>query len=210
MASINLSPELVWKLHSEVASIYERVGHVEMARKSLVLSERHAPENLIWKVWLHGARVELACGSIAAGRRLLVRSLCAVPKRMSSQVLLEFAHFEEVLGNLDKARYILSKAKKDTDNEWKVLLESVLLEMRCQELDRAITSAREALRLHPSTGRLWAILIQLEHIKTYSSPSYVATIDFRELLRSYRWLALQRWLRVGCVPRSFKRSSQVR
>jgi len=44
-----------------------------------------------------------------------------------------------------------------------VYLESVLLELRCLNLPRALHEARKALRVHRGTGRLWAMLIQLEH-----------------------------------------------
>jgi len=43
-----------------------------------------------------------------------------------------------------------------------VFLESVLLELRSQCVGRALKKARQALDIHRGTGRLWAVLIQLE------------------------------------------------
>lgn len=37
-------------------------------------------------------------------------------------------------GNVDKARKILTKAKSEAKHEWKVFLESVLLEMRANSI----------------------------------------------------------------------------
>eukprot|EP00624_Nannochloropsis_granulata_P001101 evm.model.NODE_14951_length_11981_cov_14.120358.2 len=49
----------------------------------------------------------------------------------------------------------------EAKGEWKVFLESVLLEMRAGEWGRAVEEARSALKIHTGTGRLWAILVQL-------------------------------------------------
>ena len=61
------------------------------------------------------------------------------------------------------ARKLLKTARKTNRQEWKVFLESVQLELRCQSMGRALKEARKALEVHRGTGRLWAVLIQLEH-----------------------------------------------
>lgn len=43
-----------------------------------------------------------------------------------------------------------------------VFLESVLLEIRVGDLDRASTAAETALSIHTGAGRLWAIQVQLK------------------------------------------------
>ncbi|CAM9403980.1 unnamed protein product, partial [Ectocarpus sp. 12 AP-2014] len=43
-----------------------------------------------------------------------------------------------------------------------VFLESVLLEIRANDWQRAATEAQEALRVHSGAGRLWAVLVQLK------------------------------------------------
>jgi len=146
----NLSPELVWKLYCEVAYLFERAKDLVNARKALVASERHAPQNLYWKIWLLGARVELSCGDPLIARRLLVRAMLLVPRKMQSIVLLDISRCEEILGCTKKARYIIQKAKLDTESEWKVLLEAVLLEMRSGDIQAAIREAREALKVRTS------------------------------------------------------------
>ena len=47
--------------------------------------------------------------------------------------------------------------------EWKIFLESILLESRSGRYRCAVRLADEALLLHAGTGRLWAILVQLCH-----------------------------------------------
>jgi hypothetical protein len=49
------------------------------------------------------------------------------------------------------------------NHDWKVYLEGILLEARAGKLDEAIVTAQEAVNMHPGTGRLWALCIQLHH-----------------------------------------------
>merc|ERR1712137_33961 len=105
---------------------------------------------------------ELNYENIETARKLLQRALDEVPPKMKAMVLLECCRLEEYAQQMDKAREILAKAKKYTKHEWKVFLESVLLEMRANNLDRAIQEAEEALLIHTGTGRLWAVMIQLK------------------------------------------------
>lgn len=78
-------------------------------------------------------------------------------------VYLECSRLEEYNGNINVAREILSKASNEMKSEWKLFLEMVLLEARCGNFSYAIQLANNAVKLHPGTGRLWAIYIQLCH-----------------------------------------------
>src|SRR5690606_6296604 len=97
-------------------------------------------------------------------RRLLIRAHQDVPEKMKSTVYIEMARLEEYLGNIDQARYYLSKAKHLTRDEWKVFLEAVLLEMRSNDFQSAKEEVDEALKIHPTTGRLWAVKTQIVHL----------------------------------------------
>lgn len=108
-----------------------------------------------------GARTELSVGNTKAARKLLQRALGAAPRKMRSAVLLECSRLEEYCGHIDAARQILRKARKETKHEWRVFLESVLVEIRSNNIREAIKQAEEALKIHTGTGRLWAVLIHL-------------------------------------------------
>lgn len=161
----SISKELMWKIYFEAAQIEERAGNLGLSRAAYVKSVEHCPENLLWKVWLGGSRTELNNDNIDVARKLLTRALKEVPTKMRSIVLLECSRLEEYAGNIDKARRILQKAKHEARHEWKVFLESVLLEMRSNNIEGAIVEAKEALKIHSGTGRLWAVLIQLQQGK---------------------------------------------
>jgi len=158
----SISKELVWKVYFEMAQIEDRAGNFTLARQNYVKAVDAAPDNLLWKVWLGGARTELNAGCYESARKLLTRALNEVPTKMRSCVLLEFARLEEYVRNDEEARSILKTACQETRHEWKVFLESVLLEMRCGHLDNAFERANEALSIHSGTGRLWAVMIQLK------------------------------------------------
>lgn len=160
----SISKELVWKLYFEAAQIAERSLDLPTARSYYVKAVFNCPKNLLWKVWMGGSRTELNFEHIEIARQLLKRSLKEVPSKMRAMVLLENSRLEEYANKLISARLILSKAKRETKHEWKVFLESVLLEMRANNIQAAIEEARQALEIHSGTGRLWAVMIQLQQI----------------------------------------------
>lgn len=164
----HLSSELVWKFHLEIASISHHLNDIKKIRKALFQSAITSPANLLWKVWNKGALLELFYGSVKNARKLMIQSIKEAPSKMRTSVLLDMAKLEEITSNRDKAKYILRKAKKENQKEWKVYLESILVEMREKNFEQAIKETKEALKVHPNTGRLWAILIQAYHLQHYS------------------------------------------
>jgi len=159
-----LSSELVWKLYFELAQIHHRKNQIFECRSSYAKAVVSCQDNLVWKIWLGGARTELQENNYDISRKLLIRAHQEVPEKMKATVLIEMSRLEEYLGNVDQARYYLRKAKRITSHEWKVFLEAVLLEIRSNEFYKARDEVDAALKLHSTTGRLWAVKIQLTHI----------------------------------------------
>jgi len=159
----HISKDLVWKLWFECAQLEERNGHLQRARAAYVRSVANCAPNLRWKVWLGGARTELTHGQFEAAHALLERAHAESPPKTRALVMLEQSRLHELCGNIDTARKLLKGARRTNGQEWKVFLEAVQLEVRCQALPRALREARKALDVHRGTGRLWAVLIQLEH-----------------------------------------------
>jgi len=63
-------------------------------------------------------------------------------------------------------------------NEWKVFLEIVLLEVRARNYSRALAEVREALQVHFLTGRLHALHIFIvSHFKSSFASSQSQTIN---------------------------------
>jgi len=106
--------------------------------------------------------MEMNFDHIDKSRQLIKRAMADVPEKNKAVVLLESARVEEYALNIEGARSILARARQETKREWKVFLESVLLEMRANDIQAAIQAATDALKIHSGTGRLWAVLIQLK------------------------------------------------
>ncbi|GAX23582.1 hypothetical protein FisN_12Hh148 [Fistulifera solaris] len=170
----SISKELVWKVHLEAAQMFERAllqrtsvddpqfnDLLDPARRRLSLTILTCPSNLRWRVWLAAARSELGFGQNERARKLFLKAHNAVPEKGRSSTLLECARLEEFLGDTDLARAILCKGRSEYAHDWKVWLESVLLEIRNAQFSRAVQICSSALELHYGTGRLWASLIQL-------------------------------------------------
>ena len=145
MASEYLLKDLKWKVFFEMAQIREREGNFVEARKAYLTATEFCPSNLEWKIWFGASRTELIAGDFAAARATVEKSLSIVPPKMCPAVLLEQARLEEYIGNVDAARKILADATVTARHEWKVFLETVLLEVRAGDLDAARARVKEAL-----------------------------------------------------------------
>jgi la-related protein 1 len=150
-----LLKELRWKIFFELAQTEERCGNVAAAREAYVKSVRNCPPHLTWRIWLSGAvsELKLASSSPALVERLFQRALETVPKKKLAQVYIEYAHAKEYVGELEAAREILARARHDARSDWKVFLETILLEMRAQEFDIALEHTEKALEV----GDLFAL-----------------------------------------------------
>jgi hypothetical protein len=62
-------------------------------------------------------------------------------------------------GNIEKSRQIMGTCKKVAKSEWKVYFEAVMMEMRNGQFEEAEQMVKDSIKIHPSTGRLWATLI---------------------------------------------------
>jgi len=178
-ATKSISRELKWKVHLHAAQILERTA-IELVNtrretsldKELILCRERfgmtvltCPPNLSWKVWLAGGRMELSAGNTEQARKLFLRAHNVVPEKGKAAVIMECARLEEFVGETKVARAVLRKARSEVGSDWKVWLESVLLEIRSGKQRRAIDVAKRALEMHSGTGRLWASLVQLHHLE---------------------------------------------
>ncbi len=174
--------ELQWKLYVEQGLFSERCGKVEECRTQLSQALLYSPENLRWKLCVLGARIESKAGNLETAMQLLGRSSLGVPTKQQSFLLVEFARAFEfnsrAIGkaSMENARKLYQTVQKSHRNDWKVHFESVMFEARCGRFTSAEETAVTSLEVHPTTGRLWAALIQLHHIKDRSGKTAYATL----------------------------------
>ena len=113
----------------------------------------------------------MACGNVQVAGQLLERAMKCVPSKAKSQVVLDCSRVKEFTGDVAASRSILKKyraeiytnSKGKKNAPWKIYLEALLVEKRDGQIKQAIVQAKRALKIHSGTGRLWAMLIQLEH-----------------------------------------------
>lgn len=186
-AGANVSKEIAWKVHLEASFIFERAaqeqatmsdGYLDAflgpARHYFGLTIRTCRLNLRWKVWLAAARMELAAGNTDRARTLFLRAHEVAPEKVRSLTFLDFARLHEFIGETELARAILCKGRVNYGHDWKVWLESVLIELRSHNLSRAFGLASRALEAHHGTGRLWAVLVQLNQHTGGEQAQYAA------------------------------------
>ena len=77
--------------------------------------------------------------------------------------VLKKYRMEIMKGKKSKNPNVASAVTKMKYASWKIYLESLMIEKRDGNNNRAILQAKRALKIHSGTGRLWAMLIQLEH-----------------------------------------------
>lgn len=185
-ATASISKELIWKVHLDAAQMLERASldlraalddagigadseqfqtALSHCRSRFAMTILNCPPNLRWKVWLASGRMEIGVGNTDKARKLFLRAHRVVPDKGRATTLLECARLEEFTGDFELANAILCKSRIEYGTDWKVWLESVLLEIRGGQHARAIKLAKGALDLHPGTGRLWAALVQLRYFE---------------------------------------------
>ena len=185
-ATSSISKELIWKVHLDAAQMLERASldlkatldeagkgtesgqfwtTLKHCRNRFAMTILNCPPNLRWKVWLASGRMEIGVGNTDRARKLFLRAHKVVPDKGRATTLLECARLEEFTGDFDLANAILCKSRIEYGTDWKVWLESVLLEIRGGQHAKAIKLAKGALDLHPGTGRLWAALVQLRYFE---------------------------------------------
>lgn len=176
-ATLSVSKEVIWKVHFEAAHMLERTAVeyldpstdptsqtvFDLSRKRFAMAVLTCPSNQKWKVWLASGRMEVAAGNTERARRLFLRAHKVGGDKGRAVALLECARLEEYVGDVDLSKAILCEGRSVSGTDWKVWLESVLLEIRCGSRARAIQLAELALQLHSGAGRLWASLVQLRH-----------------------------------------------
>jgi tetratricopeptide (TPR) repeat protein len=186
-AATHISKELVWKVHLDAAQMLERSAleqgssesHslnslLDPARRRIALTILTSPNNLRWKVWLAAGRMELELGNTERARSLFVRAHEVVPGKGRSSTLLECARLEDFVGDTNLARAILCKGRTLYCNDWKVWLESILLEIRVGNHRIAMEMCENALEIHQGTGRLWATLVQLRQFYGHDEAQQIA------------------------------------
>lgn len=72
---------------------------------------------------------------------------------------------------------LIDRIREQSNVEWKVQFEAVVMYMRMGLFDQAETIVREALDMYSAKGRLWALLIQIQHQRASSTSDFERAHD---------------------------------
>lgn len=67
----------------------------------------------------------------------------------------------------------MRRVREQTNVEWKIQFEAVMMFMRMGRFDEAEILVKESLELYSAKGRLWALLIQLQHQRARTKEDFV-------------------------------------
>ncbi len=84
-----------------------------------------------------------------------------VPLKQISISLLEYAKYFEMVGENERALEIMQRVRSQSNAEWKIQFEAVMMFMRMGRFGEAESIVKDSLKSYFAKGRLWAVLIQL-------------------------------------------------
>ena len=86
-----------------------------------------------------------------------------VPLKQISVCLLEYAKYYEMIGEYSRALELMNRIRSQSNAEWKIQFEAVMMYMRMGKFREAEAIVKDSLKHYFAKGRLWAVLIQLQH-----------------------------------------------
>ena len=86
-----------------------------------------------------------------------------VPSKQVSTALLEYSKYFEMADQPEKAIEIMLRVCNQPNIEWKMYFEAVMMFMRLGKFNDAEVLVKQSLTQYSAKGRLWAVLIQLQH-----------------------------------------------
>lgn len=173
----SVSKEVFWKVWVNISLLFLKQGDIENSRKCLTQACLTCPNGVRWKIWLTAVRYELYfqvfiqdCVTISNMKiiKLIERALVDVPKKSISLVLIELSKIAEVSGEKQEAFEVLNLARKHSETDWRVYLESANLMRRLNLSKKGFYLLGEAVNKFSATGRLWAVRISLAAVEGYT------------------------------------------
>lgn len=157
----NIGKDYHWKINVELAQTFDRLRDEQKTKEYLAIVTTDCPDSVKWKIWLIAARLMQNQGHRDQARLCIERSCMEVPLKQISICLLEYAKYFEMVGENERALDIMQRVRMQSNAEWKIQFEAVMMYMRMGKFKGAESIVKESLKSYFAKGRLWAVLIQL-------------------------------------------------
>lgn len=161
-ASSKLSVSSLSKISQIAAFQCARLGDIHSARKIIADGMAGASADQRWRYLYNASVIETLFSSIPLVENLLIVAQKITPQKSLSTVLMALAKYYEQIEDIGKAKQVYKILKKEQKSDWRIYLEYTLFLVRNNNRPKALKNVKKALNIHQSTGRLWALYVQLE------------------------------------------------
>ena len=136
---------------------------IQFAREVISEAIISTSEDQRWRILYNASLIDLFFGDLSMTLLLVDYATKNVPGKFSYNLFLLLAKLKEITGNFDTASHIYNSLIKEYQTaDWRIFLEASFFEIRRKNFTAALNIAKDGLKYHPATGRLLAIVIQLE------------------------------------------------
>ena len=161
-ASSKLSVSSLSKISQIAAFQCARLGDIHSARKIIADGIAGASADQRWRYLYNASVIETLFGSMPLVENLLNLAMKMTPQKSLSTVMMALAKYYEQIEDISKAKQVYKILKKEQKSDWRIYLEYTLFLVRQNKRAKALKNVKKALNIHQSTGRLWALYVQLE------------------------------------------------
>lgn len=160
-AESKVSPTAMTKLIMNAVVLAARMREIKVCRKLLCEKILSAPKEQVWKYYLSATFVELLFGDTSMPPFLISYAKAATPSKHMSTIIMAEAKVCESLGDTGRAEDLYLQLVNKYNYDWKIYLEYAMFLIRTNQMARAVQCVESGLEWHPTTGRLWALRVQL-------------------------------------------------
>ncbi len=159
-----LPRDMLWKIYLEIAGIAERKNNVKKSKCFITKAIMGCPENVKWKCFVLGSRLELKDNYPEKAKKLVNHYLQTQNEKQKYHLLIESSKISEFQDDIPRTIMYFENTRDYMRSEWKAYLEYIHMLIRNHQYEQALEVAKESLYYHNLAGRLWASMIQLQHI----------------------------------------------
>ena len=176
-AAAKLSVSSMSKISQIAAFQCARLGDIHSARKIISEAIASAAYDQRWRYLYNASVIETLFGSMPLVEKLLNQALRITPQKSLSTVMMSLAKYFEEIGDIESTNKLYSKLREEQKSDWRVFLEYSLFLIRRNQRSKALKCVKEALEIHKSTGRLWALYVQIEEESKQAERLKVALLN---------------------------------
>ena len=161
-AAERISPLMMSKLEQAAAVMCASYSQINKCRTILSECIVKVSSDQRWRILYNAAMIELLYGDSVIVILLLNAAAHITPDKFAPTIILALAKVYEINNDINSALNSYSTLISNHSNDWRVFLEKAMFLVRFSRWKEALECTKDGLEMHPNTGRLWALRVQLE------------------------------------------------